>query len=157
LNAVTFYIEKIKVELIEATQGLRLTALDLELPLPGQSIEETKETVGKNFETVKEKYQPAASAIMTTEELDEICLRVTLHYFYLYNSWRSVSEKEKNRSLAFQEKDFSHPNTRDKVIQFFRLKYPNDYAAKSAALLGMKTDELLKYETDNRDFYNAFR
>ena len=94
---------------------------------------------------------------MTAEELDEICLRVALHYFYLYNSWRSVSEKEKNRSLAFLQKDFSHPNTRDKVIQFFKRTYPNDYAAKSAALLGMKTDELLKYETDNRDFYNAFR
>ena len=92
---MTFYIEQIKIDLAEDKYGLRLTALDHELPLPGQSIEEAKNTITENFEIVSTKYKKSTLGIIPTEELNEVCLKVVLYYFYLYNSWRSIYEKEK--------------------------------------------------------------
>jgi hypothetical protein len=152
-----FFIEAIKIELSEDAYGLRLKTLDFEYPLPGQSLEETMDVLTKNFETVQAKYGKALSKNIVQEDINEISLRIVLYYFYLYNSWRSLYEKERNRSLIFLEKDFEHPYTYDSVIQFFKLRYPNDYAVKCAALLELKVEALLKFETERRDFYDAFR
>ncbi len=154
---MTFYLEKIKIDLTENPHGLQLLALDEELPLPGQTMEETKDTVTKNFKIVNEKYAKTASSIIPIEELNEICLRLVIYYFYLYNSWRSLYEKEKNRDLTFLDKDFTHPYTYDRVIQFFKNKYPKDYGDKYAVMLGITAIEVLKYEADRHDFYNSFR
>jgi hypothetical protein len=154
---MTFYIEKIKIDLTEDQYGLQLKALDEKLPLPSQTIEETKAIVTKNFDLVKEKFYETSATIIAIEDLNEVCLRIVLHYFYLYNTWKNIYEKEKNRDLTFLDKDFSHPNTYDKIIQFFKNKYPKDYAPKCAVMLGIKATELLKYEADKQDFYNSFR
>jgi hypothetical protein len=154
---MTFDIEQIKIDLVENQYGLQMTVFNDGYPLPGQSIGETKDTITKNFGIVKGKYLQLASDTISPEELNEISLKVVIHYFYLYNSWKSQYEKEKNRDLTFLDKDFDHPNTYDKVIQFFKNKYPREYAAKCAILLGKTADELLKYEGNNNDFYNSFR
>ncbi|HWR34066.1 MAG TPA: hypothetical protein VN451_11080, partial [Chitinophagaceae bacterium] len=88
---------------------------------------------------------------------NEVCLKIVLYYFHLYNSWKSLYEKEKDRNLLFLEKDYKHPYTYDKVLQYFKNKYPKDYISKSAALLDIKPEELLKYESDRDYFYNLFR
>lgn len=152
-----FHIEKIQIELTEDLYGIRLKTATDDLPLPGQTIAETMETVRINFETVQEKYKKSATDKIDMDELNEVCLKIVLHYFYLYNTWKETNEKEKDRDLAFLPKDFSHPYTFDIVIQYFKNKYPTDYAGKCAAMLDMQVDKLLKYEYDRADFYNAFR
>lgn len=154
---MTFYIAAMKIDLTEDAYGLRMAALDSEWPLPGQSLEETRRIITGNFEMVREMYAIASSNAISDEDLNEVSLRVVIYYFYLYNSWKGIYEKEKNRDLTFLEKDFTHPYTYDRVIQFFRNKYPADYADKCAALLAMASDEVLKYESDTHAFYTSFR
>lgn len=54
-------------------------------------------------------------------------------------------------------KDFKHPNSMDIIIQYFKNKYPKDYAGKCASILGITAEELLKYENNNNEFYSSFR
>jgi len=83
---MTFYIEQIKIELTEDAYGLRLNALNDVFPLPGQTVAVTKDTITKNFERVIAKYKETAADIVTGEDLNEVSLKIVLHYFYLYNS-----------------------------------------------------------------------
>lgn len=152
-----FYIERIKIELTEDEYGLRLKTTDADLPLPGQTIAETTETIEKNFKIVQEKYKTSASGKIDTDELNEVSLKIVLHYFYLYNTWKSIYEKEKDRNLTFLSKDFDHPFTYDIIIQYFKNKYPNDYAGKCSGMLDIPADKLLKYEYDRAEFYHSFR
>jgi len=154
---VTFYIEQIKIELVQDAYGLTLTALNNEFPLPGQTIAEAKNTITENFKIVSTKYQKSTPGIVPAEELNEVCLKVVLYYFYLYNLWRSIYEKEKNRNLTFIPNDFTHPYTYDEVIRYFRPKYPNEYADKCAAMFEIKKEAVLKYEGDRESFYSLFR
>lgn len=150
-------IEKIEIELIEDQYGLKMTAFENKYPLPGQTLEETQAVLTKNFDIVKEKYLQASLDIIDTDDLHEVCMKIVLHYFYLYNTWKSMYEKDKNRDLTFLDKDFNHPNTYDKIIHHFKYKYPNDYAEKCAVLMGKSKEEVLQYEANTNDFYNSFR
>ncbi|MBK6546225.1 MAG: hypothetical protein IPG12_13260 [Saprospiraceae bacterium] len=152
-----FYIEKIKIELLENEYGLQLKTAYKELPLPGQNFADTMDILRKNFEVVKGQYIKTASTNIESEELNEVCMRIVLHYFYLYNSWKYSNEKEKDRDLTFLAKDFKHPNSMDIIIQYFKNKYPKDYAGKCASILGITAEELLKYENNNNEFYSSFR
>ncbi len=143
--------------MIEDQYGLRLSALNNGWPLPGQTLEETKEVITKNFELVKEKYADVSSNSIYPEDLLEVCLRIVIHYFYLYNLWRSIYPQEKNRNLTFLSKDYDHPYTYDMIIQFFKNKYPGAYASKSATMLNLTTEEVLRYEEERHDFYSRFR
>jgi hypothetical protein len=152
-----FFIEKIKIELTENQYGLQLERANGATPLPGQTLAEATDTIQKNFESVKAHYGKLASETIPPDELNEVCLKIVLHYFYLYNSWKYSNEKEKDRDLTFLPKDFQHPNTYDLIINYFKNKYPKDYAIKCASLIEKTADELLKYEYDQAAFYNAFR
>ena len=154
---MVFYVEKIEIELTENQYGLLLKTADSELPLPGQTIEQTIETLQGNFEILKNHYLKTASSTIVPEELNEVCLKIVLHFFGLYNSWKYSNENEKDRDLTFLPKDFGHANTRDILLQYFKRKYPEDYADKCASILDMPAADLLKYEYNNNEFYNSFR
>lgn len=154
---MTFYLEGIKLDLTQVTHGLRLDALDSTWPLPGQTIEETIRILSENFEVVRQKYAPRATGLVFPGEVHEVSLHIAIYYFFLYNSWKYSNPNEKNRSLAFSEDNFTHPYTYDRVITFFKLRYPEEYAVKSAILLAMTPDAVLKYEADRHAFYTSFR
>ena len=154
---MTLFIEQLEIKLTEDQYGLRLNWDDAQLPLPGQTLATATDLLQKNFATVKGRFSLLASDTIPAEELDEVSLKVVLHYFYLYNSWKYSNEKEKDRDLAFLQKDFHHPYTYDIILQYFKLKYPGDYALKCACLTEKTADELLKYEYDRDSFYNSFR
>lgn len=151
-----FYIEQIKIEVTEDEYGIRLKIWDDEWLLPGQSIAETKDTIIKNIDIVSTKYIKKATGLIPAAELNEVCLKIVVHYFYLYNLWRSIYEKEKERNLVFQHEDFTHPNTYDTIIRYFKIKYPNNYPDKCTAMLGIKKDAFLKYEAERESFNNNF-
>lgn len=152
-----FTIETLQIDLIENQYGLHMTAFTDEFPLPGQTLEETKSVITNNFKIVKEKYIKAASNGVSLDDINEVSLKIVIHYFYLYNTWKSLYEKEKDRDLTFRQEDYTHPNTYDKIIQFFRNKYPKDYVEKCAIILEIPPEILSKYEYDRHEFYSSFR
>lgn len=154
---MTFYIEQIKIDLIENQYGLQLTTTDVVLPLPGQTFAETMDIIHKNFRILKSHYLKTASSEIEPAELNEVCLKIVLHFFGLYNSWKYSNEKHKDLDLTFHPKDFNHPYTQDIIIPYFKNKYPNDYAGKCGSLLGLSAAELLRDESNRADFYNDFR
>lgn len=133
-----FFIERIQIELEEDQYGLRLTAFNESLPLPGQTLEETTATVTKNFYIAVSNYKERTDDIIPIADLYEVCLKKVLHYFYLYNSWRTLYEKEKNRSRELVEKDFSHPNTNDKIIQYLNIKMPQNILINASLCVVLK-------------------
>lgn len=109
-----FSIESIKIELIENQFGLQLKMEDYQYPLPGQTIDETVNIIRKNFEILKSQYSKTASGKLKDEEINEVCLKIVLHFFGMYNSWKYSNKKEKDRDLTFLEKDFKHPQALDR-------------------------------------------
>lgn len=154
---MTFYIENIKIELTENKHGLQLTTADGKLLLPGQTFAETMDIIHRNFEILKSQYLKTASSTIETVELNEVCLKIVLFFFGIYNSWKYSNEKQKDLDLTFQPKDFNHPYTQDIVVQYFKNKYPNDYAGKCGSILGITADKLLRDEYNRASFYNDFR
>jgi len=154
---MVFEIEHLKIELTENEYGILLNAFNSPILLPGQSLYKAKEIVLNNFKFVKTHFLKFYCSEIEIEEFYEICLKIVLHYFYLYNFWKNYNEKEKDRDLNFLIKDFSHPNTYDLVIRHFKNKNPKEYIFKSSQLLDLSIDKLKEYEYNRDEFYNAFK
>lgn len=152
-----FYIEDLKIELINKDSWILLKMGDYQLPLPGQTIEGTLDIITNNFNILKSKYAKHALQTIENNEINEVCLKVALHFFGIYNLWKFYIERENDRDLSFISKDFNHPQAKDIIIQYFRNKYPLDFLSKSASLLDMEVDKLAKYIANRDEFYNAFR
>lgn len=148
-----FSLDSNEINLKAEKQGLRLTSKAGDnLLLANVSEEETEDMVRKNYACVKEFYSQKASAEIQATDLEAVSLKIVLHYFYMYQLWRSIYEKEKNRSLAFLSGDFDHPGTADEIISYFKGKYRRNYRAKCAAMLGMNAEEFSRYEKGREDF-----
>ncbi|HRG32887.1 MAG: hypothetical protein JNK69_09935 [Saprospiraceae bacterium] len=154
---MVFYIEKIKIELSENIHGIHLTTEFQNYPLPGQTIEETIKTVTQNFKIVHDHFSKSAKDKIDADDFNEVCLRIVLYYFYLHNSWRTTNSKFEKIDLTFQTKYYSHPNTYDILIQFFKNRNPNEYIEKCSTILDVTIEYLKKYEYDRDYFYNLFR
>ncbi|MGB4959138.1 MAG: hypothetical protein WBO36_06645 [Saprospiraceae bacterium] len=154
---MNFVIEGINIELRKDAKALRANILDEGYYFSFQSFQETKDTITSNFYVVKEHYSQTALLTISMTELNEVSLKIVLYYFQLYNSWRSIYEKYKDKDLTFLNKDYTHPYTYDLIINYFRLKYPEDYIKIAAAMINKSPSEVLKYKTDRDDFYNSFR
>jgi len=154
---MVFQIEHLKIELTENEYGIILNAFNDSIPLPGQSFQGTKEIVLHNFKLVKTHFLKFYNSEIEIEEFHDVCLKIVIHYFYIYNLWRNYNEKEKDRDLKFLKKDLNHPNTYDMVMQYFKNKYPAEYLTKSSQFLNQTLDKLKKYEYNRDEFYNAFR
>jgi len=154
---MVFFIKNIKIELTENIHGLTLTTSSGEFPLPGQNISETTEILQSNFEIVQKHFIKPSEDKINAEDLHEICLKIVVYYYYLYNSWRTSNPNKKSIDLNFLKKDFDHPYTYDIIIQYFKNKYPEDYEHKSSVMLDIPVEKLLKYEYDRAEFYKAFR
>ena len=154
---MVFFIKNIKIELTENIHGLTLTTSSGEFPLPGQNISETTEHLQSSFEIIQKHFIKPSEDKINAEDLNEICLKIVVYYFYLYNSWRTSNPNKKSIDLNFLKKDFDHPYTYDIIIQYFKNKYPEDYEHKSSVMLDIPVEKLLKYEYDRAEFYKAFR
>jgi hypothetical protein len=153
---MNFYVDNIKVDLSKETGGLRLRTDDDNLLLANQTIEETRSIVLKNHRIVKENYEKLVNNLIDSDDISKVSMRIVLHYLYMYNLWRTMYKREEKRDLTFREKDFDHPYTKDKIIEYFKNKYPSDYSVKCETLLRMTTEDFNKYEKNRQDFYEMF-
>jgi hypothetical protein len=151
---MTFNIDRIIIDLQMETDGLRLITESENLLLSNQTYEETKQTIEKNYKIVKDYFLPKINSIVILSDLEEVCLKIVLHYFYMYNLWREMYKREKNRDLTFLDKDFESISTADEIIYFFKHKYPDNYARKCEVLLNMTPDKFKDFEATRVLFFN---
>ena len=154
---MNFDLDSNEIKLESEDKGLRLTANsgDNQL-LANVTIYETKEIVTKNYNIVKVHYQQKTGDKILQTDLEKISLKIVLHYFYMYQLWRTMYQREKNRDLTFLQKDFEHPCTADKIISYFKTTYPDNYVDKCEIMLDMSLDKFKEYEKNRQAFYDMW-
>ena len=141
-SKMTFNLDNIKVSIVEEKNGIRLTTEDENWFIPRQTLDETKTILEKNFKIIKEHFFDKAGTVTTQVDLNNVCLKIALSYFQIYNHWRTMYKRETNRDLTFIQKDYDKTDTINIVIGYFKNKYPIDYVDKCVAMLGMTNIEL---------------
>lgn len=150
-------IENITLSLSNEGGNVRVKSNKKDIILSNQIIDTVSELIRHNFNVVNRHYRimvEKATAEFDYSDVTLISIAITLHYLYLYNSWRSMYKNQENRDLKFNEKDFSHPFTHDILFNYFKTKYPNDWEDKCAVLLGMELSKLKAYYKTREDYYN---
>lgn len=151
---MTFNIDHIIVRIDNEVNGIRLTTETENLLLQNQTFIETKSVIEKNYKIVKEYFQDKMSATITETDLENFSLKIVLHFFYMYNLWRTMYKKEKNRDLTFLGKDFKHPYTSYHIIDYFKNKYPDNYMDKCETILEMTSEQFKDYLISKEQFEN---
>src|SRR5262245_31368438 len=98
---ITFNLANIKVSISDENNGVRLTTEDENWLIPRQTLEETKTVLEKNFKIIKDHFLDKAGTAISQSDLNNICLKVALRYFQMYNHWRTMYKREANRDLTF--------------------------------------------------------
>jgi hypothetical protein len=152
---MTFNLDQHTIHLNEEKSGWRLTSSAGDhLLLAHVTMEETKELVTRNYQLVKQHYQEMGAHKVAAEDLATLSLKIVLHYFYMYQLWRSLYKKEKNRDLGFLTSDLQHPQTWDMVIAYFKTRSPKNYSEPCKTLLGLDTEKFIAYEKGRQAFYD---
>lgn len=139
---MTFTLDDIKVSISDENNGIRLTTKDENWFIPRQTLDETKTILDKNFKIIKGHFLGKVGTVITQADLNNVCLKIALSYFQMYNHWRTMYKRETNRDLTFLEKDFEGTVTIYIVIGYFQNLYPDNYEDKCEAMLGMTNSEL---------------
>jgi len=124
------------------------------LPLHNQTKEETTEIIHKNYKIVKDYYQNKVQNKISSLDLERVSLKIVLFYFHMYNLWRQMYKREKNRDLTFISKDFEHPYTSSQIIDYFKSTYPDNYAPKCEIMLDMTPEKFQEFAKNKEQFDN---
>ena len=150
-------IDNLIIKIEKKFEGIQVNITGLiNYILPNQTLHETKEVIEKNYHIVKSHYIHLANQGIDENDIYNICLKIVLYYFSMYNQWRKLYKREKNRNLIFLEKDFNNSYTNDIIINYFRKKYQADFENKCAVFLGFTHDEFVQYFKERMNFNNMF-
>lgn len=149
-----YNIDHIEVNLERENDGIRLKTDNENWFIPNQTIEETKKITEINYYIVKEHFQNKTGQIITETDLENVCFSIVLHYFQMYNHWRTMYKRETNRDLTFLQKDFDQPYTSSIIFDFFEKNYPDNYSEKCELLLGMTSEQFKEYAISKEEFDN---
>lgn len=152
---MTFNLDEIKVNISDENNGIRLTTEHENWFIPRQTLDETKTIIDKNFKIIKGYFLAKVGTVVTQTDLNNVCLKIALSYFQMYNHWRTMYKSETNRDLTFLKKDFENTDTIHIVIGYFQNKYPDNYEDKCEVMLGMSNAKLKeavirKYQYDTK-------
>jgi hypothetical protein len=157
IRKITFKIAQTEVILQVAKNGLRLTTVNgNNLFLQNQTIKETKEVIEKNYTIVNHYFAKRALGKIDSAEIELVSLKIVFGYLRMYNKWRIMDIKEKNRDLTFIDKDFNNQKTFDIIVRYFKNKYPNGYSKICEILLDMSPDKFRDYEKERLAFINMW-
>jgi hypothetical protein len=150
-----FHLDHNEIQLQKEANGLRLTTqTGQSLLLANVTFKEAHSVITHNYQIVKAHFEPNLHGIISTTHHEAVSLKIVLHYFYLYQMWRSLYEEEKNNDLSFREKDFDHPGTIDTVIAHFKWAYPKQYAPYCQTYLGMTNHQFHEYEKSRQTYFD---
>ncbi|MES2778206.1 MAG: hypothetical protein V4722_28780 [Bacteroidota bacterium] len=139
---MTFNLDNIKVNISDENNGIRLTTEAENWFVPNQTLNETKTILEKNFKIITEHFLYKVGTAVLQTDLNNVCLKIALRYFQMYNQWRSMYKTEANRDLTFLQKDFDSIDTIHAVIGYFQNMYPDNYEDTCEVMLGMSNAKL---------------
>ena len=149
-----YNLDHIEIHLEKERNGIRL-ATDIEnWFIPNQSIEETRQITEKNYGIVTDHLNNKTGQIISPTDLENVSFNIVLHYFQMYNHWRTMYKRETKRDLTFIQKDLDHPYTSSHIVDYFKKMYPDNYADKCEALLEMTQDQFKEYEKRKQEYDN---
>jgi len=151
---MNYNIGQINVSLKSESNGLRLMTDIENWFIPNQTIEETKQITEINYKIVKEHYQSKIGQVISETDLENVCFSIVLHYFQMYNHWRTMYKREKNKDLTFLQKDFEHPYTSYHIMDYFKKKYPNCYEDKCEIMLGLTNEQFKEFAIKKEQYEN---
>lgn len=152
---MVFFLDGNEIQLESEGTGIRLrTNAAVNQLLANVTMDEVKEVVTQNYGIVKAHYAQIVSERISGRDLEKVALQIVLHYFYMYQLWRSLYPAERDRDLTFREEDFGHPGTSDQIMFYFKAAYPKDYAGKCEAMLGMSAAQFRQYEKARQAFFD---
>jgi len=151
---MTFNLDNIIASISDEDNGIRLTTEDENWFIPGQTLDETKTVIEKNFKIIQGHFQDKLGEIVTGADLSNVSLKIALRYFQMYNQWRTMYKRETNRDLTFIEKDFEHPYAFYAIVDYFKKRYPDNYIAKCEIMLNMTTEQTKEYIIRKEQFDN---
>jgi hypothetical protein len=151
---MTLTIDHIFIKINKEDNGIRLTTDNENWFIPNQTIEETKKILEINYKIVKGHFQDKTGQVVTDTDLENVCFKIVLHYFQMYNHWRTMYKRQTNRDLTFLQKDFEHPYTSYQIIDYFKNKYPDNYADKCETMLEMTSEQFKEYSIRKEQFEN---
>jgi hypothetical protein len=149
-----YNLDHITISLEKEGNGLRLTTDIENWFIPLQTIEETSQITEKNYGIVKDHFKSKTGQIISSTDLENVCFNIVLHYFQLYNHWRTMYKRETKRDLTFIQKDFEHPNTSSHIVDYFKKMYPDNYADKCEVMLEMTPEQFREYAIRKEQFDN---
>ncbi len=152
IPTATIRIGSIEVLLRDEGNGIRLTTDYENCFIAKQTLHETKEVLQKNLEIIKQHYLNKRGSTITEADMDHVCLKIAIYYFIMYNNWRSMYWKLKNKDLTFIQQDFEHPQTFNIIINYFTKKYPANYTEKCELMLNMTPEQLRDYVIRKEQF-----
>ena len=125
--------------------------------LINQQVENISQLIVHNFEIVRDHYKSKIKDAKEKIDLTDIChisIKIVLYYIFIYNSWRNIYKKQRNKDLKFQCDDLKNASTSDIIIKYYKNKYPDIWENKCCILLDMNIEELKEYFESRRYFYN---
>jgi hypothetical protein len=147
-------IEDIEINLELEKSGVRVISGGSNVILPNQDLRNVFAIIENNYKFLSNYYTDISSSKIEAIDIKLICIKIVLHYLYMYNMWRQIYENEKDRDLKFIKEDLFHPQTYDIIFDYFKLKHPNNWIDKSSIMMKMSIDECLKIYTARELFLN---
>lgn len=147
-------IDDINIQVTRDVKGIRAASEVSSLMLPGQTIREAARLIKENYKIVRDHYEQRSRGGVKAKDLSHISLKIVFSYLYMYNMWREFYPKEKDRDLRFIQKDFTHPQTYDIIINHFKKRDKNNYAQPCQWLMDMGTHEFAQHEKARQEFFD---
>ena len=151
---MNYNLDHITIELKKESNGLRLTTALEDWFIPNQTIDETRQITEINDGIVKDHFKNKVGQVISPTDLGNVCFNIVLHYFQMYNHWRTMYKRDAKSDLTFLQKDFEHPYTSYHVIDYFKKMYPDNYAFKCETMLEMTAEQFKEYTIRKELFDN---
>lgn len=108
------------------------------------------------FDKIKKYYQNKGCDDFSEEILQRICSYLTDLLFTQYYEFRKKYPKSKKRYSILNLEDLENPFIHDRIINFVKESYGENYISLCSSLFGMSENEFVKYEERRVDFRDMF-
>ena len=160
MNDTVDHLSQHDARLIPEVGGTRLFVDSSEVIFEGRASDELRHVVNRAVRFVLAYFQRnldranAPRNLITDYQVEQVAIKVALHYLYMYNMWKNHDEEYRDHDLNLTTDDLTHPYTRDQVLFFCEEQFPTTYQSMAALLLDESPEEFIKWERSRRDFWS---